>query len=70
MAYFSRNQDGIERGAKIAADVACGALLLVFSIVFFGVLGGLVAVVILERALIGIDYLVPNEGGAPGAVVR
>lgn len=36
----------------------------------FGLLGGLGAFVILEAALIGVDYLVPNEGDAPGAVVR
>jgi hypothetical protein len=41
-----------------------------FSIVFFGLLGGVVAFVILESALIGVDYLVPNEGDAPGVVVR
>jgi hypothetical protein len=70
MAYFSKNQGGIERGAKIAADIACALLVSVFSIVFFGLLGGVVAFVILEAALIGVDYLVPNEGDAPGAVVR
>jgi Mg2+/citrate symporter len=70
MAYFSKNQDGIERGAKIVADIACAVLLLTFSIVFFGLLGGVGAFAILEAALIGVDYLVPNEGDAPGAVVR
>jgi len=70
MAYFSRNQDGLERGGKIAADIACAVLLAAFSIVFFGVLGGVVAFVILEAALIAVDYLVPNEGDEPGAVVR
>ena len=28
------------------------------------------AFIILEAALIGVDYLVPNEGDVPGAVVR
>lgn len=70
MAYFSKNQDGIERGGKIVADIACAGLLAGFSIVFFGLLGGVVAFIILEAALIGVDYLVPNEGDAPGAVVR
>lgn len=70
MAYFSRNQDGLERGGKIVADIACALLLAAFCIVFFGVLGGVVAFVILDGALIGVDYLVPNEGDEPGAVIR
>jgi hypothetical protein len=70
MAYFSRNQDGIERGCKIAADIYCAVLLAVFSIVFFGWLGGVFAFIILEGAMIGVDYLVPNEGDAPGVAVR
>lgn len=70
VAYFSRNQDGIERGGKIAADIVCAVLLLAFSIVFFGPLGGVGAFVLLEAALIGVDYLVPNEGDTPGAVIR
>ena len=70
MAYFSKNQDSVERGGKIAADLACAVLLLVFSIVFFGLPGGLGAFVLLEAALVGIDYIVPNEDDAPGAVVR
>jgi hypothetical protein len=71
MAYFSKNQDGIERGGKIVADILCAFMLATFSIVFFGVLGGVVAFVILEAALIGIDYLVPNAADeAPGAIVR
>jgi hypothetical protein len=45
-------------------------LIAAFSIVFFGLLGGVVAFIILEAALIGVDYLVPNEGDEPGAVVR
>jgi hypothetical protein len=55
---------------RTARDIACAVLLAAFSIVFFGVLGGVVAFVILEAALIGVDYLVPNEGDAPSAVVR
>jgi hypothetical protein len=39
MPYFTRKQDSIDRGGKIAADIACGVLLLVFSVVFFGALG-------------------------------
>jgi hypothetical protein len=70
MAYFSSNDDGAQRGGKIAADIACGLLLLTFSIVFFGFLGGVVAFLILEAALIGVDYLMPIEGDRTGAVVR
>jgi hypothetical protein len=71
MTYFSKNQDQIERGAKVVADVFCALPLLVaFAIVFFGLLGGLVGFIILEAALLAVDYLVPNEDGSPGAVVR
>ena len=71
MAYFSKNQDGIERGGKIVADIVCAALLLTFSIVFFGLLDGVGAFAILEAALIGVDYLVPNAADdASAAVVR
>jgi len=70
MAYFSSNDDGAQRGGKIAADIACGLLLLTFSIVFFGFLGGVVAFLILGAALIGVDYLMPIEGDTTGAVVR
>jgi hypothetical protein len=70
MAYFYSNQDAIERGAKIAADVFCAALLLVFSLVFFGLLGGLLAFVIIEAALVGVDYLVPDDTKPVGAVIR
>ena len=68
VAYFARNQDGLERGAKILADIACAALLLTFLIVFFGFLGGLAGFVVLEAALLSVDYLVPNEGDAHGVV--
>ncbi len=71
MAYFSRNQDGIDRGGKIAADIICGLLLVAFSIVFFGLVGGVVAFIILEAALLAVDYLVPNEEDeTSGAVIR
>jgi hypothetical protein len=68
MAYFSRTQDSLQRGAKIAADIVSGALLLTFAIVFFGFLGGILAWAILEAALISVDYLVPNEADAAGVV--
>jgi hypothetical protein len=70
MAYFSSKQDGIVRGGKIAADIACAALLLTFSIVFFGLLGGVGAFIVLEAALLGVDYLVPDEDEASGAAIR
>ncbi len=38
--------------------------------VFFGVLGGILAVVIIEAMLLGVDTLMPNDDDAPAAVVR
>ena len=70
MAYFSKNNDRIDRGGKIAADLFCAFIFLVFSIAFFGTLGGLVAFIILEAALLAVDYVVPHEDDASGAVVR
>ena len=68
--YFSRNQDSVERGGKVLADLFCLVLLGVFSIAFFGLIGGIVAVVILEAALLGVEWLVPSEDDSAGAVVR
>jgi hypothetical protein len=68
VAYFGRNQDPLQRGAKILADIACAALLFTYAIVFFGFLGGLVAFVILEAALLSVDFLVPNEDDAHSVV--
>jgi hypothetical protein len=46
-------------------------LLAAFSIAFFGLLGGVVAFIILEGALLAVDFLVPNEEyDASGAIVR
>ena len=70
MAYFSPTDDAARRGGKVAADIACALLLLVFSIVFFGVLGGVIAFILLESALIGVDYLMPTEADARGGTVR
>jgi hypothetical protein len=71
MAYFSKNQDRINRGGKIVADIYCALLLAAFSIAYFGLLGGVVAFIILEGALLAVDYLVPNEEyDTSGAVVR
>jgi hypothetical protein len=72
MAYFPRNMRSIERGSKLLADILVALLLLTFSIVYFGVLGGVIAFVILESALLSVDYLVPDADAddASGAVVR
>jgi len=71
MAYFSKNQDRINRGGKIVADIYCALLLLAFSIAFFGWLGGVVAFIILEGALLAVDFLVPNdEYNESGVIVR
>ncbi|HEY3028734.1 MAG TPA: hypothetical protein VGJ68_00970 [Bradyrhizobium sp.] len=68
MAYFPKIMDSSERGLKIVADVLVALLLLVFAIVFFGVLGGLVAFIILESALLAVDYLVPDADSAGTAI--
>ena len=70
MAYFSRKMGGIERASKVVADIFCALLLAVFAIVFFGPLGGLLGFIILEAALVAVDYLVPGEEDSVGAVVR
>lgn len=69
MAYFSSKQDRLERGAKIVADITCAALLVTFSIVFFGLAGGLSAFAVLEACLLAVDWLVPNED-TMGVAVR
>ena len=70
MAYFSTKQVGIEGGAKVVADIFCAALLLTFSLVFFGMLIGLVGFIIVECAILSIDYIVPNDDEVSGAVIR
>jgi hypothetical protein len=70
MPYFTRAQDRIDRGGKIVADVFCALLLLAFSLVCFGALGGLIAFLILEAGLLVIDYIVPSSDDAPGAALR
>jgi hypothetical protein len=70
MAYFYLNQDRVDRGGKIVADIVCGALLLFFALAFFGLFGGMVAFIILEAGLIGIDFMVPDENADAGAVIR
>jgi len=53
MPYFTRSQDRVDRGGKTVADVFCALLLLVFAVVFFGLLGGLLAFLVLEALLLG-----------------
>jgi len=68
VAYFSRSDDGLERSGKLIADVVCAILLWTFSVVFFGWIGGTLAFLLLEAALLAVDYLVPSKDGAAGAV--
>jgi hypothetical protein len=70
MAYFSPTDDAAQRGGKVAADIVCALLLLAFSVVFFGYLGGVVAFILLEAALLGVDLLMPTEADARGGTVR
>lgn len=70
MPYFTRSQDRLERGGKMAADIFCALLLLAFSLVCFGGLGGVLAFLILEACLLAVDYLVPSTDDAPGNAVR
>jgi hypothetical protein len=70
MPYFTRSQDRLDRGGKLAADIFCALLLLAFALVCFGGLGGLLAFLILEACLLAVDYLVPSTDDAPGAAIR
>ncbi|UPK31340.1 hypothetical protein [Bradyrhizobium sp. 195] len=54
--------------AKMLADIFCALLLATFSIVFFGWLGGLAAVLVLEACLLAVDWLVPSKDDAAGIV--
>jgi hypothetical protein len=68
MSYFPSGEDQDFRICKVLADVFCAILLATFSIVFFGWLGGIVAFVILEAALLGLDWLMPSAKDAAGVV--
>ena len=70
MAYFPRNMRSIERSCKLVADILVGLLILAFAIVFFGPLGGLLAFIILEGALLGVDYLMPDDDDRAGTAIR
>lgn len=69
MPYFTKNQPRDERLCKVVADICVGALLLCFSVVFFGPLGGVLALIVVA-AMIGVDYLVPSADDAPGNAIR
>lgn len=68
MPYYTADQTRWERNAKVLADVFCALLLALFSIVFFGWLGGLVAFVVVEACLLAVDWLVPSKDDAAGVV--
>jgi hypothetical protein len=70
MAYFYGNQDRVDRRGKIVADIFCAVLLAIMSVAFFGFLGGIAAFLILEAAIVGVDFVVPDEHAGSGAVVR
>lgn len=70
MAYFPGNMRSFERGGKVLADIAVALLLLGFSIAFFGISGGLLAFAVLEAALLGVDYLVPDDDDTAGTAIR
>ncbi|BBO06711.1 MULTISPECIES: hypothetical protein [Bradyrhizobium] len=68
MPYFPSGHDRDFRVCKVLADLFCAILLGTFSIVFFGWVGGIVAFVVLEVCLIGLDWLIPSTDDAAGVV--
>ena len=70
MAYFLKRESGSERGGKILADVFCALIILVFAVVYFGFLGGVLTTLVLVGAIIALDFLMPNEDDASGAAIR
>ncbi len=70
MTYFSSKQDRIERGGKVAADIVCALLLWPMSVAAFGWLGGTLAFLVLEAALLAVDYVVPSDDHDGHGVVR
>ncbi len=70
MAYFHRQQTSIDRTGKVVADILIAIMFLVFSLVFFGALRGLIAFVLIEALMLIVDHVVPVEDDASGAVVR
>jgi hypothetical protein len=70
MPYFTRDQTRYERGGKVLADVFVAVFLFTFSVVCFGLLAGGLAFLLLEAALLSVDYLVPNTDDPPGNAIR
>ena len=68
MPYFSAKQNQSDRTSKVLADVFCALLIGTFSIVFFGLFGGLIAFVLLESCLLAIDWVMPSDDDAAGVV--
>ena len=68
MAYFTSQQDRIDRNGKITADILCAAMLAVFSVVFFGWAGGLLGFALLEACLLAVDWLAPIADDGAGVV--
>jgi len=52
----------------VLADVTCAILFATFSIVFFGLFGGIVAFAILEVCLLALDWVMPSEDDSAGVV--
>ncbi|RXH32480.1 hypothetical protein XH99_07385 [Bradyrhizobium nanningense] len=68
MPYFTAKQTQSDRVSKVLADVFCALLLGTFSIVFFGLIGGLVAFALLEACLLALDWVMPSDDDAAGVV--
>jgi hypothetical protein len=51
-------------------EIFCAVIILMFAIAFFGALGGLLGFIILAGALLAVDYVVPHQDDASGAVIR
>ena len=68
MPYFAAKQTQSDRTSKVIADVFCALLLGAYSIVFFGLVGGLVAFVLLEACLLALDWVMPGDDDAAGVV--
>lgn len=70
MGYFHKDQDVIDRGGKVVADILCALMILTFAITFFGAPGGLLAFVVLEGVLLAIDFFASENDDASGVAVR
>ena len=69
MPYFTKDQPSAERGCKVAADIFVAVLLLVIAYGCFGPVG-ILGFLVLQAALIGVDFLVPSTDDAPGNAIR